>query len=295
MGKVLFVIFFIFFATSCDNNNTKYNHEVLSIVKKWTGKTICAIPSSNYIIYSKHNKQIEYPSQNRNSFKILLYINESESESCRLHLYEWADFFKEVDSISKNVDKLIIVKPKNKFAFIQTLQDYNFIYPVYIDEKDEFNTANKLPSNTLYHQFLLDKNNVVIFIGNPINSRKIRKAYISIINGKKNIERNTEENKTKCKLSTTSINLGTIEYKKTRKANVVIRNIGETPLIIQDIQTGCGCIQINYDKKPIPCGDSSNIIINYHAISTGIINKNIKIFCNTNTSYNINIKGIVKP
>lgn len=60
MGKVLFVIFFIFFATSCDNNNTKYNHKVLSIVKKWTGKTICAIPSSNYIVYSKHNKRIEY-------------------------------------------------------------------------------------------------------------------------------------------------------------------------------------------------------------------------------------------
>ena len=73
---------------------------------------------------------------------------------------------------------MIIVKPKNKFAFIQTLQDYNFTYPVYIDEKDEFNTANKLPSNTLYHQFLLDKNNVVIFIGNPIKSRKIRKAHI---------------------------------------------------------------------------------------------------------------------
>lgn len=294
MRKILFVIFFIFFVASCDNN-TKYNHEALSVVKKWTGRTICAIPSSNYIVYSNNNKRIEDPSKIKNNFKILLYINESESESCRLHLYEWADFFKEVDSISKNVTKLIVVKPKNKFAFIQTLQDYNFPYPIYIDEKDEFNTANKLPSNTLYHQFLLDKNNGVLFIGNPINSHRIREAYLNIINGENITDKTAEDSKAKCELSTTSINLGTIKYKEVRKATVAIRNIGETPLIIQDIKTGCGCIQIKYDKKPIPSGNSSNIIIHYHAVSTGIINKNIKIFCNTNTLSNINIKGIVKP
>ncbi len=129
MRKTLFVIFFIFLIASC--NNKKYNYEAYSVVKKWTGRTICAIPSSNYFVYSNNKKQSKLSTNIKNSFKILIYINESESESCRLHLYEWADFFKEVNSISRNVTKLIIVKPKNKFAFIQTLQDYNFQYPVY--------------------------------------------------------------------------------------------------------------------------------------------------------------------
>lgn len=294
MGKILLsVIFFILFAVSC---NKKYdNCEVFSVVKEWTGKTIIDIPSSNYVQYSNNSYQIKKISLTK-TFKILIYIDETESESCRLHLYEWMDFFKEIDSVSKNVSKLIIVKPKNKYAFIQTLQDYNFQYPVYIDELDAFNSTNKFPTNSLYHQFLLDKNNKVLFIGNPTNSPKIRKAYINIIIGKQVNNKTQENDNAKCKLSTKAVNLGTITYKDIKKTDVIIRNIGKTPLIIQDIKTTCGCIQIDYEKKPIASEDSSHIIINYHAVNSGIVNKHIKIFCNTNTSpYDINIKGIVKP
>ena len=292
MNKILIFLTGVTILTSCSK---RYDKEVATIVKEWTGKKILNIPLTDYIMYNQQSDSIEKVSTHLATYKILVYINEKESESCRLHLYEWDSFFREIDSLSNNVSNLVIVKPKNKSAFIQSLHDYHFTRPVYIDEEGKFNAANKFPTNSLYHQFLLGKNNDVLFIGNPLNSQKVRKAYIDIIKGRHVGGNNTNSYDSKAELATNHVNLGELPLNTTQNANVVVRNTGEYPLIIQEVRASCGCIQINYNRKPIEKGGRGNINISYHATNVGAINKDIMVYCNTKESpYIIKIKGIVK-
>ena len=148
----------------CVSCHKRAEKEAVSIVREWTGKAISGIPDANYIRCI--NDTIEDVTIVPAKYKILIYLSETESESCHLRLYEWKKFFKEIDSLSKqNVSKLMIVKPKNKDAFIHSLREHNFTYPVYIDERGTFNKINHLPSNALYNYFLLGQKNEVLFIG----------------------------------------------------------------------------------------------------------------------------------
>jgi hypothetical protein len=53
-----------------------------------------------------------------------------------------------------------------------------FNYPAFIDEKDEINSLNQFPSgNRQFQCFLLDKENRVEIIGNPILNPQIEKLY----------------------------------------------------------------------------------------------------------------------
>ena len=79
-------------------------------------------------------------------------------------------------------------KGKLKFYFIfstpksdkvrNALKTNFFNYPVLIDEKGEFEKLNPhLPKNKAMHSFLLDKNNNVIMVGNPIYNKEIEKLF----------------------------------------------------------------------------------------------------------------------
>lgn len=48
---------------------------------------------------------------------------------------------------------------------------------------DAFNKLNKLPPYPMFQTFLLDKNNRVIAIGNPIHNPKVKELYLKIILG----------------------------------------------------------------------------------------------------------------
>lgn len=148
MNKIVFWGVVAIILISCSK---KYDKEVVTIVKEWTGKKVSNIPLAGYVVYNYQSGSIEKVTVRPAIYKILVYINEHESESCRLHLYDWDDFFNEVDSISDKVSTLIIAKPRNKSAFIQALRDSHFTHPVYIDEEGKFNAANGFPPNSLYH------------------------------------------------------------------------------------------------------------------------------------------------
>lgn len=282
-------ILILFTLFSCKN---KFEREAEGVVREWTGKTIVNIPKKNYIVY---NGDFIVPCTLADSeMMVVSYINRSESESCLLHLYDWENFIQEVDSISnKQVRFALIANPNNKYEFIHSLKKYNFRHPIYIDKNDDFNKSNKFPAKMSYHTFLIDKNNKVIFIGNPINSRQVRNSYINIIKGK-NAAYKKNSIQSAATLSTTEIDFGHLKLGTVRKESIMIRNIGKDNLIILDTKTSCGCITITYSKEPIREQAVASMEITYHATSEGVFNKTVRVFCNTPDSpYSINIKGFV--
>lgn len=75
------------------------------------------------------------------------------------------------------------------------------------------------------------------------------------------------------------------------------KNTGKTPVIINDIVSGCGCTNHEYSKKPIKPGEKGKITISYNpAYRPGFFSKEIVIFSNNRKAINrVWVKGSVIP
>lgn len=107
--------------------------------------------------------------------KLIFYYNNQGCNACKIsHIYDLQKLFDMNDS--ELFDILIIVAPEvQQYEDVITqvkYQRHNF--PIYIDKKNEFISINsKLPNDSRYHTFLLDKNNRIILIGNPMYSTEM--------------------------------------------------------------------------------------------------------------------------
>jgi hypothetical protein len=71
-------------------------------------------------------------------------------------------------------------------------------------------------------------------------------------------------------------------------------NTGDTPLVIQNVKTSCGCTVPEWPQKPVNPGNSGEIKINYDTSHPGMFNKTITVFYNGQESPQVlNIKGKV--
>lgn len=107
-------------------------------------------------------------------YKIITYIDSIGCMSCKLGLSQWQDFAVNVDSIFPNTVHFQFVFQPYKLNEIRLLlKRERFNHSVYIDKNNKFNKLNKFPSNMNFQTFLLDRNNRVIAIGNPIYNPKV--------------------------------------------------------------------------------------------------------------------------
>lgn len=74
-----------------------------------------------------------------------------------------------------------------------------------------------------------------------------------------------------------------------------LKNVGDAPLIIQRVMTGCGCTALDYSDAPVLPGKERDIKITYSTVGRqGAFNREIRIFTNVPDSvYTVTIKGEV--
>jgi hypothetical protein len=74
-----------------------------------------------------------------------------------------------------------------------------------------------------------------------------------------------------------------------------LKNTGTQPLIIQNVDTSCGCTVPEWDKQPVKTGKSAKIKVRITPKESGLFNKTITVHCNTKEGQILlKIKGIVK-
>ena len=136
-----------------------------------------------------------------------------------------------------------------------------------------------------FQTFLLDRNNRVIAIGNPIYNPKVKELYLKIIKGEK-IERRDESKviKTEVDASNISVSLGGFDWQEEQKATFILKNVGDKPLVIQDVATSCGCTTVAYSKEPALPGKEIDLEVVYKAEHPEHFDKTITVYCNTENS-----------
>ena len=74
--------------------------------------------------------------------------------------------------------------PKDAKEIRYLLKRDAFDRPVCIDIDDRLNKLNKFPADITFQTFLLDKDNKVTVLGNPVHNTAVKDLYLKQITGK---------------------------------------------------------------------------------------------------------------
>lgn len=73
------------------------------------------------------------------------------------------------------------------------------------------------------------------------------------------------------------------------------KNTGKTPILIQNVQTSCGCTTAEKPSEPIQPGKKSKISVKYDTKRVGDVHKTITVTTNVGEPIVLTIKGKVLP
>lgn len=278
--KYLLVLLLVF--CSCGDRRKNY---IDCIVEEWIGKEVLFPSNATYSVLGERDTINLL--QLKTGYRIISYVDSKGCINCKLQLPYWKKFINEVDSvcIDSKIPFLFYFHPKNESELYSLLKSYNFTYPICVDANDSLNKLNRFPADMMFQTFLLDSNNTVLAIGNPILNPKIRELYLDIIQGKK-VKLNNRKNvtQTKIKVDKVSASLGAFDYRKAQKVIFTLENVGDNPLFVENVSTSCGCISVNYVKEPIRSGNRLSLEMTYTAEHPEHFDKTITVYCNAVSS-----------
>lgn len=146
-------------------------------------KTV-SIPYSQMKLYVKESV-INKPDAHT-ELKLVVYIDSfhcSECEMKKIHL--WDDFVKLEHKYDGHFKVIFIVQTRKKTTFndmVSAFCHYEVEYPIYIDSESVFSKQNPhISSENMYHVFLLNENNDVMLVGNPLFNSDIENRLLQII------------------------------------------------------------------------------------------------------------------
>lgn len=280
MKKMIYVVM-LFFFFSCKGSVEK---KITDIVSYWQNREVIFPKDTSFVSYSRKFGERKVHLQ-KGEYTILNYADSTGCMSCKLQLPDWSEFINFVDSLSNGTVPFVFVFQSNaKNDMIHFLEKVGFDYPVYIDENNNFDKLNKFPTEMELQTFLLDSNNRVVAMGNPVHNHKVKELYLDIIQGRK-IEREKEKTiRTEVNVDKSYINMGSFGWQEEQKVVFALTNTGSRPLIIENINTSCGCTSVEYSKEPVRPGDSVNLNVTYKADHPEYFDKTITVYCNSESS-----------
>lgn len=214
-------------------------------------------------------------------YKILVYVDTVGCTSCRLQLNKWLDWIDFLDRESTySISYLFYFYPKDIDELQNVLKYNNFDLPICIDHEGLLGKLNIFPSQAKYNTFLLNADNRIVLVGNPINNVKVADLYREVLIPKSDV---VEVTKTEVNMVETDIDLGEV-HKDSIVAEFLINNVGRSSFCINMLNVGCDCIAAEYDKKPVAPGRELAIKVKVKKERRGYFRETITLYCNVEDS-----------
>lgn len=129
--------------------------------------------------------------------KMVLWADSTECSQCNIrHLDLWKGY---VNIEREMPDEIVFyfifeIAPEKMGEMISLIQTTRLNHTIYVDTAQIFRRNNpNIPTDVLYHTFLLDSDNKVMLVGNPIKNKSIRYLFNEILNENLNITVNNED------------------------------------------------------------------------------------------------------
>ncbi|MDR2406788.1 MAG: DUF1573 domain-containing protein [Bacteroidales bacterium] len=272
---------------SCTQKNTRQNAD---IIKQWNGKQII-FPSN--VVFTRYATDTVNYTIPESEYKILVYVDSFGCTGCMLQGAMWKDFINYIDSVTcGNVPFLFFFNPKDRYELSEILKSSELDMPVCVDENDALNELNRFHNAPMFKTFLLDSNNRVNIIGNPVYSGLIEKLYIKRITGKE--YEGISPIKTEAMSNQTETDIGICEKNETKETTFQIRNTGKRPLVIYSVDVSNDFITSEFENTPVLPNEYVVLHVKIIPVSAGYFNETITVECNTKENINIQIKGKVE-
>jgi len=279
MYRFLYIVLILFFFSSCKDTKKDRAYQMM---KEWLGKEIIYPPGMRFTVLDKDTCINE--SIFNTKYKIVAYVDSVGCISCKLNIQRWKELIAFFDSIDLGrVSIQLIFQPYKTNDLYLMLRRNRFLSPFFIDREREFYKMNHLSFELDFRTFLLDKQNRIIAIGNPVQNSRVKDLYIKII----------KSDKTRCEVKTIQtevaankqfITLGNFDWEVKQDTVFYLKNMGNMPLVINDVITSCGCTSVEYAKEPIRPGKSVALKVTYQAEHPEYFDKTITVYCNALSS-----------
>lgn len=286
MGKVILILFSFLFFFSCSNVKKK---QVEILVNEWNNKEIC-FPA--HPVFTRQLTDTVLYRIPKSDYKVVVFVDSVGCVSCKLQLSRWKEFMHEVDSLSDGaVPFVFFFQSKDLRELRYILKCDGFSHPVCIDTDDEFNRLNHFPGEMMFQTFLVDSENRVKVIGNPIHNLSVKELYLKELTGMKSNP-----------LPVTTVHSDSVEYhygtvgeNQTESRKVVLHNTGKEVFRIKGVTTSCDCMTVEYGWDEIQPGESAVLTVKYKAEEPGDFWRTIMIYGNIpDQSITLDFWGIVR-
>ena len=288
MKQVLLIILSIIALTSCKESR---KDEIARLVKEWDGKEIRFPEHPVFTIQGKDTVDLSFRDA---EYKVVSYVDSIGCISCKLQLANWAAFIQEVDSLTDGtVPFVLCLHTADVKEMKRIVKKDNFNYPVFLDEKGTFYKLNHFPKDMTFQTFLLDKNNKVVAIGNPIHNPLVKELYLEKLMGVKADK--PQAIQTEVSFDKREIDFGVFPMNEKKEGKFVLTNTGQNLLVLYDVVTSCGCTKVEYSKQPLRPGETTELTVRYEADKSGHFNKAITIYSNAvGSPHKLRMRGLVK-
>ena len=287
MKKQLYILLLLSLLTACKENNKE---KFALLVQEWQGKEIVFPQDMAFTRFVTEPVDYRIPDA---EYKVLVYVDSVGCTSCKLQLPKWKELIAHVDSATNgNVPFIFVFQSKDDRELRYILKCDNFDRPVCIDRNNRFNSSNRFPQDITFQTFLLDKDNKVKVIGNPVHNLAVRDLYLKQITG---MQYQEALPKTTLETDKAEYDLGTVKEGTTKKQTVTVRNTGTSVFKLKGFTTSCDCTEATCDWKELQPGESGTVTVSYEAEQPGDFYRTVEIYGNIpNNSLMMSFIGTVQ-
>ena len=216
---LLAIIAISLFASCADDRSAS----VADIVSQWEGREILFPENSVFTIQGRDTVDFQFLDA---PYKILTYVDSVGCMSCKLQLMNWSKYIQELDSVTgSSVPVAFFINASNQKELSYITRRDGFKHPVCFDEKDELNSLNQFSADMTFQTFLLNGENRVVGIGNPVHNANVKALYYRIINGE-GLPEASSRAKTSLVLEANEIDFGRFGMGEPQTRKVQVTNTG---------------------------------------------------------------------
>lgn len=254
---------------------------------KYEGKHF-VIPTST--VWTYYGQDTIKEQVNTQRFTIIKYVDSTGCFPCKLNYQRLVAFIQEMNANKHLVDLKIIINTKDIQKAIHVSKTENIAYPICIDSLSRFERSNIFLKGQSVHTLLLDAKNNILYEGDPSTSKVLHDTYKKLILGNKY----EEKSKTFAEISNRNIYFGKINKGEIKKEELFIENHGILPLVINDIVSSCGCLNIVFEKKVVLPHQKTKCQIYIKTNNDGYFSKTVLILSNSKNPLYFKVTGYVK-
>ncbi|QRO23315.1 DUF1573 domain-containing protein [Phocaeicola coprophilus] len=270
-SKWLLLSAFLAVCVSCRESR---HNQMERLVQEWNGKEIRFPSHPVFTRFVTDTVPYRIP---KTDYKVVVFVDSVGCISCKLQLPKWKEFMHEVDSLCEGkVSFVFFFQSADVKELRYILRRDGFSLPVCIDADDSFNSLNHFPGEMMFQTFLVDSENRVKVIGNPIHNLSVKDLYLKELTGMKS----DPVPVTTVHSDSVEYHYGTVGENQTESKKVILHNTGKEVFRIKGVTTSCDCMTVEYGWDEIQPGESAVLTVKYKAEEPGDFWRTITIYGN---------------